>query len=433
MNNLAEKLHHSTWWYLLNNRSDFTTMSKHIYVAVLPMAALALLALGLLSSSLVPGASPPVHTVVQRFAHSACLVATVYALLVAQFWGVDVAIATVGRGRWNQQVSALRGLLVLSLPPRDRQAKPYPQFCSCVRCFLLLLPQAMHAWCAFVVASWVAFFLLLLPRTSQLGSAPRAAHDPSAPVVALHPRHLAVAECEAAAAADAARVAAGKPALPPTAPLGLELPLSPPGLPLLVPARLSPSTPAPVYCASMDWRTTQSLLLLCVVACLAPTMVLNTPACALTLAFVVPLALCSRADQWPGRWLPALRALRDRQGRPLPLGLAGNPLFQTLKFALRALLHLSALLLCSPPALLLLFAQFHGLSLSAAAYALIDSLAHSPSNILAFTFFFAYAPSFVGSIMMLLCAFRMPDDNDARTATSAVEMRPVDAAVKKMQ
>ena len=98
---------------------------------------------------------------------------------------------------------------------------------------------------------------------------------------------------------------------------------------------------------------------------------------------------------------------------------------------MRALLHLSVLLLCSPPVLLLLFAQFHGLSLSAAAYSLLDSLAHSPSNILCFTFFFAYAPSFVCSLMLLLCSFRL--HADARTGTSGVEMQTVDAAVKKVQ
>jgi hypothetical protein len=34
-NNLIEKLHHSTWLYLLINQDHFTTMSKYIYAFVL--------------------------------------------------------------------------------------------------------------------------------------------------------------------------------------------------------------------------------------------------------------------------------------------------------------------------------------------------------------------------------------------------------------
>jgi hypothetical protein len=379
VNNAHEKLHHTTWWYLLNNSSDFVTMSKYIYVAVLPLGAVALLALARLSSS-IGGFSPPIHANIQRFAHSVGLVAVIYALCLVHFFSVDAFVSLVGGGRWNR--------------------------------------RAMRAWMAFVAVSWAMFFFTLLPLCSRRRIKP-SRRDAEASVLLLPPRHLVQQEVAATRAqALAARLkkktkktdaaATSEPApLPLSLNCGLELPLSPAGLPLLRPCDLSPSTPAPVYSSSWDWRVLHALISACAVACLAPCMVLNTAACALTLLFLAPLVFAARAAQWPAQWLPFFRRLRDVHGRPLQLGLGGSLVWQTAKYLLHLLLHLSSLLLCSPLTLLLLYAHFHALSIDAALDALLLSLARAPTNILAVTAFFAYWPAYVASILMITCRFQL--------------------------
>jgi hypothetical protein len=379
VNNAHEKLHHTTWWYLLNNSSDFVTMSKYIYVAVLPLGAVALLALARLSSS-IGGFSPPIHSTMQRFAHSVGLVAAIYALCLVHFFSVDAFIASVGGGRWNR--------------------------------------RAMRAWMAFVAASWAMFFFVLLPLCSQRRTKP-SRRDAEASVLLLPPRNLVQQEAAATRALalaaqlkkktkkpDAAATSEPAP-LPLSLSRGLELPLSPAGLPLLRPCDLSPSTPAPIYSSSWDWRVLHALISACAVACLAPCMVLNTAACALTLLFLAPLVFAARAAQWPAQWLPFFRRLHDVHGRPLQLGLSGSLVWQTAKYLLHLLLHLFSLVLCSPLTLLLLYSHFHVLSIDAALDALLLSLARAPTNILAVTAFFAYWPAYVASILMITCRFQL--------------------------
>lgn len=373
-NNLIEKLHHSTWWYLLNHRSDFVTMSKYIYMAALPLTIMALHSLSLLAAAILPSAGSAAVPTSNRFAQSSKIVGAIYALVAAQYFSVGFFISAVGEGNWNA--------------------------------------EAMRAWGAWCLGCLALFFGVVLPRLTSL----RADSDEGAQtvVVALLPRKVAEEQAKddaadhalvVAAAAASKKVIATAPAPPAQSQLGLELPLSPPGLPLLVPSLLS--TPAPRFSASLDWRTFHALLLACILASLVPVMVLNTSACVLSLWAILPLVMCSRADVWPARWQRAFEALRDKQGRALQFSGRNTAWVMKLRYIARLAAHLSALLSASPPVLLLLYSHWHSLSLSQGLHAIVHDLARSPGNLLYCTFFFAYLPAFVGSIVLATTTFRI--------------------------
>jgi hypothetical protein len=386
LNNLHEKLHHSTWWYLLINEQSFVTMSKYIYVVVLPMAGIFLWAMGRMGMAFL-GLIQSAPLGRQRVAQSLGIVLAFYGLTATHYFSVGGFIALAGRGKWNQ--------------------------------------TAMEWWWYFVVGSWCSFFLVVW----KLGSRTLQSTNPEEPSVVLLPlRYLAEQDALASAVAERRRENAQKgrkstllsriaeklfkkkqPKLQQSRsiPLGYELPLSPAGLPLLVPSQLSPSIPVPSYAASLDWRTLHSVLLLAFLACMVPMMVLNTSVAMLSLVFCVPLIVLASAQQMPGYWLPQLRALRDRQGRPINLGLAGNGVWQRLTYLVRTVLHFASLVLTSPPALVRLYAHFHSLSISDSSYDLLDSLARTPTNLLVVSFFFAYVPVYVGSILLLTCRFKL--------------------------
>ena len=373
-NNLIEKLHHSTWWYLLNHRADFVTMSKYIYMAVGPLAIMALHSLGLLAAAILPTSGSAAVPTSNRFAQSAKIVAAIYALVAAMYFSVGFFIAVVGGGKWNE--------------------------------------VAMRAWGACCVGCIAMFFAVVLPALTRLRSDSEEGVQPM--IVALLPRKIAEdqAKDEAMDLANAATTAAASnketasdPASPVPPQLGLELPLSPPGLPLLVPSLLS--TPAPRFFASLDWRTFHALLLACILATLVPVMVLNTSACVLSLVAILPLVMCSRADMWPSRWASAFAAMKDKQGRALRFSERDAAWVMKLRYLARLAAHLAALVFASPPVLLLLYSHWHSLSLSQGLHAVVHDLARTPGNLLYITFFFAYLPAFVGSIVLATTTFKI--------------------------
>lgn len=350
-NNLHEKLHHSTYWYLLNTSSDFATMSKYIYVAVLGIAPITLYALVLLYQ---------MPTSQQRFAHAFAMIAIIYTLCGLAYAGGSIVRHAHGGGRWTDAMTG--------------------------------------TWLTLVAIESIAFIFIIMPRLSLLRVVARtldASEEESRTIELLRDASEDTKHLSSAARAQLAS----------REPRGCELSFSPAHLPLVPVEDLSLSTPAPVFSASLDWRLLHALQCLVATAALVPVMVVNFSACVATLLFLAPIFLTASADVAPTLWFDHFRALRRRDGRPL---LNTSRPLEWGKYVVRRILHLAALILCSPVAMLILYAHFHGVTTSAAFRAILGGLAQTKhQNLLYHTCFFVYAPMYVGSCLQLTCAYRV--------------------------
>jgi hypothetical protein len=361
-NNLVEKLHHSTYWYILMNARDFVTMSKYIYVAVFGLAGLPLLGIALLYSQ---------PTSQQRFGQAMGVLAWIYAGAATVYFSAGFLPA------------------LLEFLPSTAAAAAVPQSGT-----------SSFPWLSILLLNLATVWLGILrrfTRRQQQAVSSVASSSASSPIDLLRDssllhRGLSPKEITALSLVE---------------PRGVELPESPAMLPLL-PPRLSRETPPPMFQASLDWRTLWSLTLLLATGTLVPIMVVNYSVCLLTLVFIGPLLLVTNATMSPARWYRLFLSLRQEDGSPVKLRTAMG--WEVVKYMWRSFVHIFVLLIVSSPAtMLLMYAQFHGLSLALSFHSLLSSLS-SPaegSNLLWYTFFFTYLPMYTVSWIMLGCAFEV--------------------------
>jgi len=429
LNNLSERLHHSTYWYLLNNRDDFTTMSKYIYVLVLFLLGIPIRAFVRLYATMNANASTSAVNDGQNrhgaSGNTLIIVAAIYSIVTLAYLTPPICSSLIGGGKWSQ--------------------------------------MAMGCWCTLVLSLVFIYFFIFLPRVSLLrhrsppcdfSSSSSSSSSPSSiPAIAamdevetlrdpsLNSRHLPPEKRMAARA---------------TPPLGQILPQSPPHLPMLHPSILvqpshsSNSSLTPIlFHASFDWRLVSGLVHLACLFVLVPSMVCNFSSTLLvTAVLLTPLRITSEPPCHPNIWWHAFKRIRVRarnttndatppvNGVDAPITISSQSLLSGARYAYS--LYLLSFLLCrftqamvllvtSPISLLMFAAHFNECSVhemlqrwmfnlhlatTSTSSSSFSTVGSGSGDWLMSQMFFVYAPCYLLNLTLAFgCRFEVEERN----------------------
>lgn len=297
---------------------------------------------------------------------------------------------------------------------------------------------SITAWSGFVALLIGVYLVVLVPRWSRLQRGSKKQQDASIHSIEMvHPLYInKVLESHTITSSAAASPSAVSKLLSSSSEsvqlVRVEIPSSPYGLPslLLIPPSCSPSPSVSYHFTSLlqfestyDWRILHALISFTSCAILVPIMVLNFSICFISALVIVGLWLNVSVSLRPGRWWKQLKEVKrvrvqkqsdqtsndsvEYDYEKFPIHSSSNYCWELLKYLYRRLVHLLALVLFSPFTFLLIYAQFHHLTLHHAFYDCLQTLPGPYSNLIFIAFFFAYLPSYIAAIMAFFCNFEV--------------------------
>lgn len=425
LNNLIEKFHHSTYWYLLINMQDFVTMSKFVYAFALLAVTLPLYGFWLLYYY-------PHH----RFGHALSVLLVIYTPCFYLLLSPTLLARLSTLSKLPDVQSLLSSVPALS-PYLDSFASATSVYSSSV--IVGWNVNSMLCWSVSSIFLIIVLYLGVWPyirlNSRDWNQAAQYEHMMRGIYAQQQTDKEQMIEKRLALQAVPSQTAAGqsKPSgdrvtklfdaylsqldqethpAETFAPLPSfwEAPLSPATLPLLPLARPSNQSPSFCFNATYDWRSVKSLHLFILSLFLAPLATLNFSLGLVSVIILTRFLIISPLIHPSYYWSHYVQRCALSNSTCLYIT-------HVLYYYVRTLLHLVVLTLFSPLAVLYAYAWFHELTLLDAGAHLL-SLLPNYENPAYIVFFAIYLPTYLLSCIFFLASprvFLLPTSQQTHT------------------